>query len=135
MLILGVIMLKELITLANHLDLKGFAKEANYIDELLRKQADPFSDMNDAFADMDKPKLPKPGTKEECKDYAEKADDELKTITDMFKRMDVFSKYHIANANSTSYEGKGLCDIVFEGSEGKIIFTDDYEKYTSLCGG
>ena len=37
-------MIKDLIKLANHLDDKGFAKEANYLDGIIKEAGDPLSD-------------------------------------------------------------------------------------------
>jgi hypothetical protein len=43
-------MIKELIKLANYLDERGLRKEADYLDLVIKKYADPF---DDAFGDMD----------------------------------------------------------------------------------
>ena len=95
-------MFKELVVLANHLDKKGLTKEADYLDNLLRKQADPsdnsfgenpfgedpFGDLNKGLEGYDsikptksiKPEaalLPKPKDLKDCEDYANKAEEEV----------------------------------------------------------
>ena len=129
-------MFKDLIKLANHLDSKGLTKEADYVDRLLKKADkfdDAFGDMEDAFADMKKPKLPKPNNKEEAVDYAKKADTELEDATDPFKKLNVFSKYHIERTDHNSQDDANACNIVFNGKEGKIILTVNISEYKNLC--
>ena len=133
-------MFKDLIKLANHLDSKGLTKEADYVDRLIKKanpfddMEDAFGDMDDAFADLNKPKLPKPNSEEEAKDYAKKADTELADVTDPFKKLDIFSKYHIESTKHNSQDDANACDIIFNGKEGKIIFTVNISEYKNLCG-
>ena len=129
-------MFKELVRLANHLDSKGLTKEADYIDRLLKKADkfdDAFADFDDTFAEMNKPELPKPNNKEEAADYAKKADAELEALTDPSKEFDILSKYHIERVDHNSQDDPNACNIIFNGKEGKIIYTGNVSEYKKLC--
>ena len=53
-------MLKDLIKLANHLDGRGFTKEADIIDNIIRKSAGELEDMIAGEMDYDSGEMPKP---------------------------------------------------------------------------
>ena len=72
-------MIKELVKLANHLDKKGFTKEADYIDSIIKKSKvspmfeDMFSDTNDTLdidSSIEEESVPKP---DRCKKLVDAA--------------------------------------------------------------
>ena len=107
---------------------------ADLVEATISKIArDPFDEMEDSFDEMDKPELPKPDSESKAKDYASKAEAELKKTSDPFKRMDIFSKYHITSVNANLKDNIGKCKITFKGKEGLLILVDDASKYPTVC--
>jgi hypothetical protein len=163
-------MFKELVVLANHLDKKGLTKEADYLDNLLRKQADPsdtpfgenpfgedpFGDLNKGLEGYEsieptksiKPEaalLPKPKDLKDCEDYANKAEEEsaeLNRLKDAgkindhdyaMKSIEITDKYHMTSRNSLIENNKGICNFIFDGQSGPLIFKGDFDKYSNVC--
>jgi len=144
-------MIKELTKLSRMLRANGFRKEANKINNILKKAERPsfpddafddagFGDddgFGDAFDSYNAPPLPKPVGKEDAIDYASKANAELLKAKDLplaeraEKELNIPTKYHINRMSKNDKDG--TCDIVFNGEEGQILLTVDSYKYPELC--
>lgn len=114
-------MIKELIRLASHLDLKGFTREADYLDNII-KRASPFDDS-----------LEMPSSKAQAKDYATRADAELKDVKDDFDRIDVLSKYQITNVQTVFGNKAGKCKVSFNSKDGLMEIVEDVAMFPNLC--
>lgn len=130
-------MINELIKLANHLDQKGLTKEADFLDNIIKKlikNANPFDELDSDLQDLEKDSLPAPKDQIDAASYAKKADTELASATDDFDKMEILSKYSIKEVKALLSDSENKCKIIFNGQNGLIELIASATEYTHLCG-